>query len=123
MKTLSLIPPENFKGDWDKLSKDILHRIHADLKVGNDEELCGVTLGDCLQTGELKALSVMVMGNDFPSSVLFLMKLRLKGDGQCPGCGSDDIQVVDDHNELDDEEAFAADYNYICNNCNKEWRC
>ena len=126
MKTLSLIHPKNpdclCKGDWEKLSKDILHRLHSDFEVNNDPELCGVTLGDFLQDRQLKDLAVMVMGNDWPSSQLFLMKLRLKGDGACPKCGSDCIQIIDGPYNAHPEDGEIDDpCGHVCDQCGNDW--
>ena len=115
MKTLRLLEPTpehkalyNFKGDFDTLAKTIMSRLHKDFDIADQEFNCGVTLGDLLQSQELKDLAVMTLGNDFNTSCFFLQKLRLHGDGVCPNCGSDNYQIIDGNAEMDgDFGAFA----------------
>jgi hypothetical protein len=123
MKKLSLVKPEPTPDKWDELSERILKLLHREFEIKNDEELCGCSLNDFMQKQELKDLSVMALGNDFKTSVDFIRGLVLKGDGMCPECGSDCIEVIEawEFDPTSDFGAFAAMESYVCDQCGNTW--
>jgi len=78
-----------------ELSNKIMKHLYKDFDLQDEPEFCNNTLLDLLGD-DLKHLSVIVSGNDFPSLVKALGALKLVGDQYgisdevCPECGSPD---------------------------------
>ena len=96
MKQFKLIlkRPDN-SNEFQELSNKIMKCLRKDFGLEDDESFCNNTLLDLLG-GDLKDLSLKVLGSDWPSVVKVLEGLKLVGDQYgvndevCPNCGSPD---------------------------------
>jgi hypothetical protein len=56
----------------------------------DESSMCGVKLGELFHASELRDITLLATGSDWPGKVLMISTLELRGDGPCPNCGSDD---------------------------------
>lgn len=119
---LSIKEPEHFAGDWEPISKKLIHYLIADFDLCDNDEPCNWELFSFLSEEQCKDLSVMVFGNDFPSTVELVKSLRIIGDGQCPNCGSNDCEYIpsypDSEFEYEETSTFTSGGYTTCNVCN-----
>ena len=97
MKQFKLIlkRPDNSQ-EFQDLSNKIMSCLRKDFDLADEPEFANTTLHELLGN-DLKTLSLLVNGNDFPSSVDALKELILVGDQYggvdneyCPACGHPD---------------------------------
>ena len=74
-----------------KFVKAIMKRLYQDFELIDDPDLCDSELSESYTEREIRDLSVLVNGNDFPTSVNALGALILvgenRGDDNCTNCG------------------------------------
>ena len=97
----------NFKltvKDWDDKELDpdfvkkLMKTLYQDFELLDDPDSCNCELSELFTERQIKDISLMVNGNDFPSSVHVLKELILVGakrdGGFCPNCGHEDYDYV-----------------------------
>ena len=74
-----------------KFVKAIMKRLYQDFELIDDPDLCDSELSESYTEREIRDLSVLVNGNDFPTSTKFLKRLILVGENRtgdnCRNCG------------------------------------
>jgi len=94
----------NFKltvKDWDDKELDpdfvkkLMKTLYQDFELLDDPDSCNCELSELFTERQIKDISLMVNGNDWPSSVHVLKELILVGEkrdgGFCPNCGYPDF--------------------------------
>jgi len=90
---------------WEQLHEKLMRLLISDCDVDpTNQDLCGAKLRDILPDHQVKSLAVMVLGNDYASTVNALGGMIIKGDGDCPECGSNDRNPVYEPIRYDNEE-------------------
>src|SRR5512133_22971 len=107
--------------NWQEISKKIIKHLIDSFDLKEEDDSCNCKLFDFLSEEQCKDLSVMVFGNDFPTTVELVKSLRIVGDGQCPNCGSNDCNYEDSYPdgefEDDEESTFTSGGYTMCNTC------
>ena len=71
--------------------KKLMKTLYQDFELIDDWDSCGLELSELFTHRELDDISLLVNGNDWPSSVHALKELILVGEkrdgGFCPNCG------------------------------------
>lgn len=119
---LSIQRPESYVKDyWQEISKKLIKHLTTSFDLVEEDDSCGWRLSEFLLDSQCKDLSVMVFGNDFPSTVELVKSLRIIGDGQCPACGSNDFEWEEAYpdGEFEDDECstFTSGGYNTCNTC------
>lgn len=87
------------KSDDTELVNAIMRSLRKDFELMDEPDECNRTLEDYLSdiNRTVKDLSVLVVGNDFPSTVNALKGLKLVGEDKsdaCPECGHPDYYYI-----------------------------
>jgi hypothetical protein len=94
--TLHVEMPKGFDAAlWPMLAEKLLQLLATryDL-VTTTDEACSWQLWDFLNTQQIKDIAVFIFGNDLPATVDMTARLRLRGDGDCPSCGSNNREEI-----------------------------
>lgn len=104
---------------WEQLHEKLMRLLVNDCDVDPaNQDLCGAKIRDVLPDQQVKSLAVMVLGNDYKSTVTALGGMIIKGDGDCPDCGSNDREPVYEPVRYNTEEqGYCVVVGHRCKTC------
>ena len=119
--------------EWLSLQKDLFIILQRDYSFLLNEEDCGHKLGDVLTEEDLESITTKLFEQNqgqtlneiavrevgFASTyhiALLLSSFMLVGNGECPCCGSNDIDDIPEHIDIEYNPATR-----LCRACQYEW--
>lgn len=110
--------------EWFNHNAKLMQVIKSTYGIVDDDECCNWCFDEFLNDREIKDVAVFVFGNDLPSTCNQVRALVLRGNGDCPNCGSNDRDEIKDGDtavpQTTSDPAGWLILGHRCNNCKHE---